>query len=604
MKKIFFFINLIFHFVTYGQNEFISTSDGSKLTDASLALINKRLKKYEVVDFDHRNLDKYLKNTGKIAKIKIGKNISGTWNFEENELRSAYIGKSKYDNNGNILDGVEPTETYSVKSDNGNSANIRLFISPNLIAGFIHDKDAFVRIESLSYFLNSGNEEYLNKIIIYDDRDAIITNEIKCGVIAKQITKSTSTFANARIASGSCDRLLKIAVETDDEFAENINLVMQEVDYILNLNFNIKVSYFHKEWNGGDAGYPYTPPSSQIETSTGRVSQDWIYGAFQNNGWVVNNLSGYTLYHLITGKKMFVGAGGNSGGYAPGTTICGSEKPLSISSTEFSGTQQTARTMCHELGHNLAGNAYHDMDCNACPNNPIMCTFVTGTPSQGCRGIYFSSTSLTQIENQLSQNSNCLSPIPAPTINQVYLSGNLINSTPYFTNIRNGNMSIDVTQPYPFYNTQVNFSPSNNAVSVSGNPNTTVIFNVPNSVNSFTMYISASNPCGTSYRSVPIVYGSGYRLYPNPATTVTYLEFETDPNNSKNDLFLPQTVTLKNEQNEVIKKNQPKQDFMDKKLEDGKRIKWDISTLPNGTYYVEVIYSEKNSSIIRLIIQK
>jgi hypothetical protein len=105
-------------------------------------------------------------------------------------------------------------------------------------------------------------------------------------------------------------------------------------------------------------------------------------------------------------------------------------------------------------------------------------------------------------------------------------------------------------------------------------------------------------------RSVPIMYGSGFRLYPNPATSVAYLEFDTDPNNTKSDLFLPQTVTLKTEKNEVLKKTQPKQDFIDKKLEDGKRIKWDISNLPNGTYYVDVTYSDKNTSTVRLLIQR
>ena len=38
---------------------------------------------------------------------------------------------------------------------------------------------------------------------------------------------------------------MSIAVETDADFTENIGSVMQEVDYILNLNFGIKVEYYH-----------------------------------------------------------------------------------------------------------------------------------------------------------------------------------------------------------------------------------------------------------------------------------------------------------------------------------------------------------------------
>lgn len=600
MKKIIVFFCLLSPFVVWGQNEFLSKSNNNKLSDATLAQISQKLKDFEIVDFDHKSLDKYLKNGSGKAKIKLGKNISGTWNFEENELRSSYIGKSKYDDSGNILNGVELSENYIIKSDDNTSANIRLFISTNLIVGFVHDKDSFIRIESLSNFLHEQKDEYIGKIIIYDDRNAIIAYDLKCGVSSKQTQNFTPQLSNARTAANNCNRLLKIAVEMDNEFAESVPAVMQEVDYILNLNFGIRISYIYKKWNSGDAGYPYSPPASQIQAGTGRVSQDWIYTAFQNNGWAKNQ-NGYVMCHLITGKQMYVPSGVNSGGYAPGTTICGSQKPLSISSTEFSGLQ-VARTMCHELGHNLSGNSYHDTNCNSCPYNPIMCTFLSG--SGGCRGQYYSATSVSQIESQLSQNSSCLGTIPAPIINQVYLSGNLINSTPYFTSIRSGNMSVNVSNNYSFANNTVYFTPTNSADLVSGNPNTIVSFNVPNSVSSYTMNISASNYCGTSYKSVPIVYGSGFRLYPNPATTYAYIEFDTDPNNAKNDLFLPQTITLKTDKNEVLKKNQPKQDFIDKKLEDGKRIKWDISNLPAGTYYIDVIYSEKNSATVRLLIQK
>jgi hypothetical protein len=378
---------------------------------------------------------------------------------------------------------------------------------------------------------------------------------------------------------------------------------MQEVDYILNLNFGIKVQYYHKPNN--QAGNPYSssfcPLIPNGQPGAGRVEEGCIFSRFQNAGWIVNNLSGYDMYHFITGKKMYASGNGNSGGYALSIPICGSQKPLSISSTEFTGTQQVARTMCHELGHNLSGNPNHDSNCNACPNNTMMCTFI-GT--SGCRGLYFSSTSISQIEAKLAQNSSCLSAIPAPIINQVYLSGNLINSTPYFTSIRSGNMSVNVSSVTSFPNHAVYFTPSNSSVFVSGNPNTIVYVNVPNSISSYTMNISASNGCGTAYRSVPIMYGSGFRLYPNPATSIAYLEFDTDPNNTKSDIFLPQTVTLKSEKNEVFKKAHPKQDLIDKKLEDGKRIKWDISNLANGTYYIDVTYSDKNTSTVRLLIQR
>ena len=160
MKKITLFIALLSCLTSWGQSEFLSNTNDSKLSDATLSQIRQRLKDFEIIDFDHKSLDKYLKKSNEKAKIKFGKNISGTWNFSENELRSSYIGKPKYDDGGNLLNDVELAETYIAKSDNNSSANIRLFVSPNLISGFIHDGDSFIRIESLAYFLKNQSSEY------------------------------------------------------------------------------------------------------------------------------------------------------------------------------------------------------------------------------------------------------------------------------------------------------------------------------------------------------------------------------------------------------------------------------------------------------------
>jgi hypothetical protein len=224
MKKIVFFIAFLTCLTSWGQSDFSSKSNGYKLSDATLSEINQRLKDYEIVDFDHKSLDKYLKSNNKKAKIKIGKSITGTWDFEENELRASYTGKPKYDNDGNLLTGEELAETYTAKSDNSSMANIRLFVSPDLISGFIHDKDAFIRIMSLSYFLKSQNPAFDDKVIIYDDRNAIISNEIKCGVTSKQTTATNLVLSGARVATNSCNRLLAIAVETDAEFNEKLVL--------------------------------------------------------------------------------------------------------------------------------------------------------------------------------------------------------------------------------------------------------------------------------------------------------------------------------------------------------------------------------------------
>jgi hypothetical protein len=445
-------------------------------------------------------------------------------------------------------------------------------------------------------------------VIIYDDRNAIITNEIKCGVNAKQSPISSIVAQSANTAQDYCKRLLSIAVETDANFTENINAVTQEVDYILYLNFGLKVEYYHKSWSGQSVNpysstyVPFIPAGSP---GAGRIEEGVIFGRFQNAGWIVNNLPGYDMYHLITGRNMYTSGGGNSGGQALFIPICGSQKPLSISSTEFSGVQQIARTMCHELGHNLSGSPNHDTNCLSCqnttPSNTMMCTFISGVG--GCRGLYFSSTSRTQIENNLLNNS-CLSPTPAPIINQVYFNGTPVGTNLNFVSNRAGQMSVNVSDTYPFASTIVNFIPTVSSVNVYGNPGKTISYFVPNNVSSYVMQVKAENRCGTVQKNIPFLYGSGFKVYPNPASKTTFVEFDIDPTNTKNDIFLPNTITLKSEKNEVLKKSNPKQDLIDKKLEDEKRVKWDVSMLPDGIYYIDVIYSDKNTYTVRLLIQK
>lgn len=120
---------------------------------------------------------------------------------------------------------------------------------------------------------------------------------------------------------------------------------------------------------------------------------------------------------------------------------------------------------------------------------------------------------------------------------------------------------------------------------------------------SVNMTVNATNPCGSSSRTFTFVTSSGYRVYPNPAKEVAYIEFD----NATYGDALPERVELLSEKStKPIKSVDVQKAFASKSLQGGNRISFDVKDLPRGTYYMHIINSknkDKELDAVRILLE-
>ena len=595
-------------------------------TQAAKELANNSFN-YEFVEFPIDQLEKAITKKKNTVSVKIGKQIDDTWTIEENELRYDYLGINKWDENGNPLPNKPICETYLATSKN-QSVNIRFAINADKeLSGFVHDLKTntmthFRSISMMTSFKEKGLEK--NKVAIYAEK-----------------FQNSPALSTASYNLPSCNiKWLIVAVETDAEFPIGTFFpVLQEVDYILYTNLTIRTYFKYFNWNEGTSGYPYTGintitfsyfEDNQNFTAT-RTDENSMFTAFINNGWAKNQVC--NMGHLLTGRKLRNYLYGNSGGYSNfSSTLCNGTLPLSMSSNEFQSTEQVARTMVHELGHNLAGTTKHENDApyngtcidgnsynssvNPTPNT-LMCPFIVtgGNTGAGGRTMNFSTNFKNDILAKLNapNNISCLAFASSPTFGQAYYNGVAINNTPFFASSRNGSMTININ------NTNYDSSPTLTATVnptsvylgspyVNGSPPNHVggfSVNAPNSVNNATFSLQSSNACGTSsLRTIPVVFGTGYRLYPNPVQSVLTVAFVVDKDTKNAVDFLPESVILLTEKSKELKRNEPKKNYLNKANNEATQFEWDLSSFDNGTYYLHINYGAGVIFKEKILVQK
>lgn len=362
-----------------------------------------------------------------------------------------------------------------------------------------------------------------------------------------------------------------------------------------------------------------------------------MFDRFINNGW--HKTQTYNMAHLLTGRRLRNPIQGNSGGYsnfsaALCSTNSNTSKPLSMSSSEFA-SEQIARTMVHEIGHNLAPSFAHDNDTpfnNVCVStyatelayngnptpNTLMCTFINinATPNdpKGGRGIYFSSNYATAIIAGFNNNNSCLIPLSPPTLTQAFYNNVAINNTPHIAYSRNAPFRVNISNStHPFSNPSLIATVSPTSVSLGprtvsgGYPNFIGNFNVnaPSSVNNATFTIYAYNDCGNSAtRTIPIIFSGAFRMFPNPTSSILNVELNIDKDAVNFEDFLPESITLLNDKNKIMKYNETKKEFKNNKNISVKNIVWNLSNLDSGTYFLNVDYGNGNKLVEKVILQK
>jgi hypothetical protein len=591
----------------------------SNLTALSPQAANELTKKsfsYEFVEFPIDKLAKAITKRKNTVLIKLGKHINDTWTIEEKELRYNNLGLPKWDEAGNPLPNKPAGETYLATSAN-KQLNIRFTLTNGELSGFVHDLTAntmthFRSISMMTTF--DGKDKEKNKLAIYTEK-----------------FQSPPPPRASQRATIDCNRKwLLIAVETDVEFpgGNTFKAVLDQVEYIFDLNFGFNVYFKQKSWSLGD-GYPYSDvPTVTIPISNAtRTNIAELFTRFETQGWGRNQ--GCHLMHLLTGKKLGSGLGLYGGDARNRQIDCNNGAwAASLSSSEFlnESIEQIARDMAHELGHNLAATGSHEQDPpynGTCINetnyiagttpNKIMCvSFRLNSSSDqliGARTPYFS----TDFQNNIIANVApiaCVQSPPTPVFGQAYFNGDPINNTPYFANTRNATITIDIGSIItPTLNRSVTpasiFLGSPSVSGVDPNYSGLFTFNAPNSANNATFILTTTAPCtATATRTIPVVFGSSYRLGPNPAQTSLTVEFLLDKETSNLPDFLPESVVLVSDKNKEFKRSEPKKNATSKNSAEATKVVWELSDVATGTYYLNIQYSKEVIFKERILIQK
>lgn len=161
---------------------------------------------------------------------------------------------------------------------------------------------------------------------------------------------------------------------------------------------------------------------------------------------------------------------------------------------------------------------------------------------------------------------------------------------------------------------QTNLNASTLSGPISWNPNTWVnaFANGPNNIEyylnlssgqSTNIAVSATNACGTSNRTIAFATYYGYRMYPNPAKTTVYVEFD----NTEKAELLPEEIRLFSEKStNPIQRINVQEAHRQKAFKNGNQLELEVKSLPRGTYYLHIINSKRKdleTDIIRLLLE-
>lgn len=510
--------------------------------------------------------------------------LENLWEIQlyPNDIRSKDFIIQEFDGKNIITTTLSDIPTFA---GTVNGQNARFFISDDFISGTIYLKEDIITLEPLNWTL--GIKEFKDVYILYKDSDLIKNNSGRCGVRsvtqqAKEVIPNLQAISSSTL---NC-KILNVAIEYDWEFNDNYGgysqamSIMNNIDYIYYTGIGNRVNV---SWIGG-----WTTSNDPYSNTTldGNLLGEFINYWQTNRGYVSRNLA-----HMFTGKDLGSGFPGvNSNGMANLINICsGNSYSLSDRGDGGSDWQYVAS---HEIGHNL-GHGSHDsdygIDCNA--TRYIMCT---GNNKLGS----FSSNAQNIIRSFLS-STECMSTGNTPIISCT-LDGSPINSTPYY--ISSGahyiyviDNSSSLTPPIISYsyspNASIYYSPSGNSC-----------YFYPSGINSFTMQIVASNTCGNTYRGIPFVIYSTYKVFPNPSKDYVAIEFSID-DEPESYQALPEELTIWNE-NQVLKTSKPQELHKAKSLSSkNNKITFDVKDLERGIYYLNIKYSSEKIEKIRIILE-
>lgn len=593
-----------------GQDKFIANKFIiDKVIDEK---IKHKIKTYKAVELKISSLKSHIKN-----KYKYLEGANFILNIEGEDIEFRIFENDIIDENFILIDNNVYTKpkkndilTYAGYTNNNPEFQVRLFISDKILMGYFNTTNGKYFIQPFDKFRdNSDKKQDYDKIIIYNEDDEIKGSEnIACGNFLQNQLKEPSNHTNksVRITGDNNCKVLKIAVETDNQFSDayNYNKTLMDANildwfnqveevYVRYFKLRLKVcsiSYWGKNSSGVIIADPYPDTNNSIGDVLDKF-QKW---------WRVNRTNvDRNVAHLLTGKGVTYGNNSvASWGDAFINSVCTTynvnQSPNAYSFTTIrDNVSQTIisnnniyRNICHEIGHTLGAA---DIPCTGSGN--IMCPLTDKAKN-------FDIQSVTSIQNFLNSSSaSCLvsaTSLNYATLFSLKLDGNNISTTP--VTISNSTHTLTVTgtnfNTYAINSSFVASKPSvylyyTNNVSTKFEPNSTTNFSI--NVSTFLgKDLVQSNSCYYDYWSVPFKLANGFRtnIYPNPSSDIISIE-----ESKQNELAEDNLIQLFDDRGIQIRNIT---------FDSNKQL--NISSLPNGVYYLHIINSEKVKEVKRILI--
>lgn len=266
---------------------------------------------------------------------------------------------------------------------------------------------------------------------------------------------------------------------------------------------------------------------------------------------------------------------------------------------------------CHFAGVQSGGCNY-PCTLSSNPQTPVINNVMSGATLPSCM------SQLSQMQVDIMKNNlagsmnyvveNSLTVTAPPDIQNMYY--NTVGSTQPPTFVTTYNSVAANT----WWRIQTNINASTLSGPISWNPNTWVnaFANGPNNIEyylnlssgqSTNIAVSATNACGTSNRTIAFATYYGYRMYPNPAKTTVYVEFD----NTEKAELLPEEIRLFSEKStNPIQRINVQEAHRQKAFKNGNQLELEVKSLPRGTYYLHIINSKRKdleTDIIRLLLE-
>lgn len=469
--------------------------------------------------------------------------------------------------------------TYSGKVNK----NVALFyIDSFTLHSAVYLENDALRLEPLAWNVKSENIPE-NVWILFKDSDTI-ENKLTCGTKGGQEFSSTPNINNRTTSLPAACKMLKVAVEFDNEFDSYVNghytgfgkamAYMHQVNYIYfrDLKLQVNISWT-RSWNG--VSDPYND-STLFYTVSG---QFWSY--WNNNmGGVDRNCT-----HMFTGKTLTVPIGSpDFNGEANLVNVGSGGNPYSMSDAGLSNIDPFT-VAAHEIAHNL-GHPGHDNDpgtnVNCGAYKYIMC-------SGGNKQAYFSPNSKNIISSFLDANTSLSIRIPKIT---AQLNFNTINTTP--TNFPAGGSNFKIVNSDDYITNNTFFYSVNNG-SVTFNQGSNPTYISPNGASHFTFTTRYTNTCGVFFRSVPFLVPFHARMgtpYPNPTNSFLSVDFEDKLGDLPIQVYDEKSRLIYSKSLKDIQKN----DKIDFKI--------DLRQQPRGKYFIHLHYADGTTTQRPIILEK